>query len=111
MAIKVDTVVEPFVRRGLFDSPEKAVAEMARHYVLRQIEAHQETIHDLEHKYGMTLEQFEQYLQVRSNTLAENADAQLNHGLMKEEEDGLDWKIATEMLFNWLGLMHEVSKP
>jgi len=110
MTVKVDTVVEPFVRRGLFDTPEKAVAAMARQYVLHQIEAHQGTIQGLEHKHGMTFEQFERYLQVRSNTLAENPDTQLNQSLMEEEEDAFDWKVATEMLSNWLGLMHEVNE-
>ncbi len=109
MTINLNTVVEPFVRRGLFDTPQKAVTEMARQYVLRQIEVHQETIQSLEQKYGMTFEQFEQYLQARSKTLIEEPDAQLNQAVMQEEEDAFDWKVATEMLSNWLGLMHEVN--
>jgi len=38
MSNSVVEIVEPFVRRGLFASPEKAVAKMAHDYVLRQIE-------------------------------------------------------------------------
>jgi len=30
--------------------------------------------------------------------------------VMKEEEDALDWKIATEMLQSWLGLQTEVGQ-
>ena len=38
MSPELTAVVEPFVRRGLFPNAETAVAEIARDYVLRQIE-------------------------------------------------------------------------
>jgi hypothetical protein len=58
MTDQVASVVEPFVRRGLFPSPEKAVAEMARDYIRRQIQHYQSVIEGLQAKYGMTYDQF-----------------------------------------------------
>ena len=48
MSEQVFSVIEPFVRRGLFDSPEQAVAEMARDYVLHQVERYQTIIAGLQ---------------------------------------------------------------
>ncbi len=109
MNSQVESTVEPFVRRGLFSTPEQAVAEMARDYVLHQIERYRTIIEKLQVKYGMTYEQFEAYLGSRSARLAENPDPVLNRAVMAEEEDALDWKIAREMLMSWLGLQTEVG--
>lgn len=108
MTDQVAAVIEPFVRRGLFDSPEKAVTEMARDYVLRQIERYQAIAESLQAKYGMTYEQFEVYLKARSATLAATPNLTLNQAVVAEEEDALDWKIAREMLQSWFGLQAEV---
>jgi hypothetical protein len=105
----IAAVVEPFVRRGLFASPEKAVAEMARDYVLRQIEQYRAVDERLQAKYGMTYEQFEAYLKSRSATLAAASNPTLNQAVMAEEEDAQDWKLAREMLQSWLGLQSEVG--
>jgi hypothetical protein len=43
MSPELTAVVEPFVRRGLFPSAETAVAEIARDYVLHQIECYRAT--------------------------------------------------------------------
>jgi len=102
-------IVRPFVRRGLFASAEKAVAQMARDYVLRQIERYRAVDDRLQTKYGMTYEQFEAYLQSRSDALATAPDPALNQAVMMEEEDGADWKLAREMLHSWLGLQGEVA--
>lgn len=110
MSDQVTTVIEPFVRRGLFASPEQAVVEMAQDYVLRQIERHRAAIERLQTKYGMNYEQFNAYLKSRSATLVTGPNPALGKAVMKEEEDALDWKIATEMLQSWLGLQSEVGK-
>jgi hypothetical protein len=109
MTDQVAAVIEPFVRRGLFASPEKAVAEMARDYVLRQIERYRSVTESLQAKYGMTYEQFEAYLKSRSATLSASPNPSLNQAVIAEEEDALDWKIAREMLQSWLGLQVEVG--
>lgn len=109
MTDQVAAVVEPFVRRGLFASPEKAVAEMARDYVLRQVERYRTVTESLQAKYGMTYEQFEAYLKSRSATLSLSPNPTLNQAVIAEEEDALDWKVAREMLQSWLGLQAEVS--
>lgn len=107
MSHSVTTIVEPFVRRGLFANPEQAVLAMARDYVLRQIEHYQAVIQDLQSRYGMTYEQFNAYLQARSAALQAHPDPALNAAVMAEEEAALDWKIAREMLQSWLGLQSE----
>ncbi len=109
MINSIAAVVEPFVRRGLFASPEKAVAEMARDYVLRQIEQYRAVVERLQAKYGMTYEQFEAYLRSRSATLAAAPSPTLNRAVMTEEEDAQDWKLAREMMQSWLGLQSEVT--
>lgn len=103
------SVIKPFIQRGLFESPEKAVAEMARDYVLRQIEHYQAVVEALQTKYGMNYDQFEAYLRARSATLTSNPSSALNQAVMAEEEDALDWKVAQEMLNSWLGLRQEVG--
>lgn len=110
MSNQVITVIEPFVRRGLFASPEQAIVEMAQDYILRQIEHHRATIERLQTKYGMNYEQFNAYLRSRSATLVTTPSQTLGKAVMKEEEDALDWKIAIEMLQSWLGLQSEVGK-
>ncbi len=107
---QVATVVDPFVRRGLFPSPEQAVVEMARDYVLRQIERHRATIERFQVKYGMNYDQFNAYLKSRSATLMTAPTPALGKAVMQEEEDALDWKIAIEMLQSWLGLQLEVGR-
>ena len=105
----VTDIVTPFVRRGLFATPEKAVVEMAQDYVLHQVEKYRAVDDRLCAKYGMTYEQFEAYLKSRSATLAAAPAVALNQAVMLEEEDAHDWKIAREMLTSWLGLQSEVA--
>ncbi len=109
MSSRVASVIEPFVQRGLFANPEQAITEMARDYVLRQIERYRATIENLQAKHGMTYEQFEAYLKSRSALLQANPNPALNQAVMAEEEDALDWKIAREMLTSWLGLQAEAG--
>lgn len=103
MSSQMNSVVEPFVQRGLFANAEQAVAEMARDYVLRQIERYRATIENLQAKHGMTYEQYEAYPKSRSALLQADPNPGLNQAVMAEEEDALDWKIAREMLTSWLG--------
>ena len=77
--------------------------------ILRQIETYRASSAALQAKYGMTYEQFEAYLQARSATLAAVPNPALNQAVMAEEEDAFDWKIAREMLANWLGLRAEAG--
>lgn len=110
MSPELAAVVEPFVRRGLFPNAETAVAEIARDYVLRQIERYRALEESYQARYGMTYEQFDEYLRARAHTLSESPNPALNQAIMAEEEDALDWKIAREILQSWLGLEHEVTQ-
>lgn len=109
MAATVESVLEPFVRRGLFATPEGAVRQMARDFVLRQIEFHRNEITTLETKYGMHYEQFNQYLATRSHILVESPNPALGQAIMLEEDDALTWKSSIEMLEAWLGLRAEAE--
>ena len=109
MTAQVTALLSPFVKRGLFDSPETAVATLARDYTLQKIARHQAVIEHLQKKYGMSYAQFEAYLAARSSTLAAASSLQLSQALMEEEDDALDWKIAQDMLTQWLGLQSEVT--
>jgi hypothetical protein len=100
-------VVDPLVRRGLFASPEQAVVEMTREYILRQTERYRAIIEALQAKHGMTRVQFEAYLKARCETLSSSPSPALSRAVMDEEEDALDWKVAQEMLESWLGLREE----
>lgn len=109
MSEQVATLLSPFVKRGLFDSPEKAVVTLVRDYTLHQIERHQKVMEQLQNKYGMSYEQFAAYLEARSIALTESPSPELSQALMEEEEDAFDWKVAHDMLINWLGIQTEVA--
>ncbi len=108
MSTQISAVIDPFVQRGLFESPEKAVSTMAYDYVLHQVERYQMRIAHLEKKYGMDYKQFDAYLKARSKTLATSPNRKLNQAIMLEEDDALSWKVARDMLASWLGVQTEV---
>ena len=108
------TQVEALIKRNIFASEEEALQELVRDYVLRQMSVFQEEVRQFEHKYGMSFQQFNQYLHERSILLENKALPQdqlkaLNTLVMQEEDDCLDWKAARELLENWLGLRQEVG--
>jgi len=102
--------MEPFVQRGLFPSAEAAIAEIVRDYTLRQIERYRAMESEFEARYGMSFEQFEDYLQARARTLQERPSVALGRAMMAEEDDAQEWKMAREMAQSWLGLQHEVTQ-
>jgi hypothetical protein len=110
MSPELTAVVESFVQRGLFPNAETAVAEIARDYVLRQVDRYRAIEATFQAHYGMTYEQFDDYLRARSETLRQDPSPALNQAIMSEEDDALDWKIARDMVRSWLGLQHEVSR-
>ena len=110
MSPELTAVVDPFVRRGLFPNAEVAVAEIARDYVLRQVERYRAIEASFQARYGMTYEQFDEYLRARSKTLSEAPSPALNRAVMIEEDDALEWKIARDMVRSWLGLQREVAQ-
>ncbi len=82
---------------------------MARDYITRHVEENRTTIEHLQSKYGMTYEQFSIYLQARADILAQKPNPVLNEVVMQEEEDALVWKIARDMLKNWLIIQAEAN--
>jgi len=108
------TPVELLLKRNIFASEEEAISELVREYILRQVDALQTEVHQFERKYGMSFQQFHQYLHERSallekKSLSANQLEALNAAIMQEEDDWLDWKAARALLENWLGLRQEVE--
>lgn len=103
------TIIKPFIQRGIFANQEGAIAEMARTYIVQQIQEYQQTIDTLQSRYGMNYEQFGSYLQLRANELMNNPTKMLNQAIMHEEDDALEWKAAREMQSSWLGLQVEAG--
>jgi hypothetical protein len=102
MSQNIADIVHPLIENGLFDNAESAVKDLMTDYVLRQVEHYRDIIQKLEKKHGMSYHQFNKYLEERSKKIKGNKVLQQN--FMLEEDDAQDWKIATEMLNNWLGL-------
>jgi hypothetical protein len=113
MNTTVSAVMEPLIRRKIFLTEEEAVRSLLREYILQQISALRQELAGFERKYSMRFEQFAEYLHERS-LLLEESDLSpeqrqiLGQAIMQEEDDWLDWKVAREMLENWLGLHQEV---
>ncbi len=108
------TIVEPLVKRKLFATTEEAVRKLMQDYTFRQVSSCQRQIAKLERKYGMNFTRFTQYLHERGamlqfKELSPEQRQSLGRALMAEEDDWLDWKVATEMLQSWLGLREEVA--
>lgn len=110
MSLALTSVMEPLVRRGLFPNAEVAATEIVRDYVLRQIERYRAIELALETRYGMTFEQFEEYLKARSQALQEQPILALGQAVMEEEDDAQEWKMAREMAHSWLGLQNEIKR-
>ncbi len=115
MNTAVSAVMEPLIKRKVFVTEEEAARSLLRQYVLQQVGALQRELTRFEHKYAMRFEQFTEYLHERSVLLEEGEFPPeqrqvLGQAIMQEEDDWLDWKVAQEMLENWLGLHPEVVR-
>ena len=55
----------------------------------------------------MNYHQFNKFIEERSQKIKDNEA--LRQNFMLDEEDALDWKIAAEMLNNWLGLRKKTA--
>ena len=110
----VSVVIEPLIKRRIFTTEEEAIRELTREYILKQLDALQQKISHFEQKYGMHLNQFDDYLHEKAVLLL-NGDfspeqrRSLGQAIMQEEDDWLEWKASKEMLENWLGLRQEVA--
>lgn len=102
MSQNIAEIVQPLVEKGLFENAEIAVRNLMIDYTLHQVGHYQEIIRKFEQKYGMNYGQFNKYLSEHARKVG--SDKQFEKRIMIEEEDALDWKIATEMLESWLGL-------
>jgi hypothetical protein len=112
----VETILDPLVKRKLFNTPEDAARKLARNYILQQIETYNQRIAEFERKRGMSFEQFTRYTAERTAHLRNPGDMSpeklqiLSQDIMRDEDDWLDWKVAEEMLESWLGLGAETKQ-
>ena len=93
------SILQPLVTRHIFPDEESAARELARDYILHQIETLANTTKEFRARYGMPLEQFETYLHERSQLLVsgsldESRRQLLGQNIMREEDDWLEWKAA-----------------
>jgi len=51
----------------------------------------------------------ERSMMLKSDSLSEDQRQALGRAIMQEEDDWLDWKVAQEMLDNWIGIRQEVA--
>ncbi|MBN2088938.1 hypothetical protein JW964_04970 [candidate division KSB1 bacterium] len=107
MSQELVKIIQPLVDSGLFENAETAVRDLLIDYVLHQVKCYRTIIEKFEQKYSMNYSQFNQYLAHRAKNLPQKSSASKN--FMLEEEDALDWKIATEMLQSWLGIQERHS--
>jgi hypothetical protein len=108
MSQNLAEIVHPLVDNGLYANAEAAVKDLMAGHVLHQIEHFRAIGEKFEKKYGMKYAQFNDYLEERAKKLTNDSASQKR--FMLEEEDALDWKVATEMLESWLGLKGKGSK-
>jgi len=108
MSQDIAEIVYPLIENGLYEDAESAVKDLMVDYVLRQIEHYRNIIQNLEKKHGMNYHQFNKYVEERSKTIKGNKA--IHQNFMLEEEDALDWKIASEMLNSWLGLRGKTTR-
>ena len=102
MPQEIANIVSPLIENGMFEDAETAVKKLMLDYILHQIHHYQSKIKKFEKKYNMDYHYFNQYLKERAKKVV--SDKSLHQSFMLEEEDALDWKIATDMLESWLGL-------
>jgi len=102
MAQNITDIVSPLVENGMFENAETAVKNLMLDFILHQIHEYEVKIKKFEKKYKMNYYHFNLYLNERAKNVV--SDKSLHRSFMREEEDALDWKIATEMLESWLGL-------
>lgn len=107
MSQKLAEIINPLVEKGLFENAETAVRNLMLNFVLQQIERNRTISQKFENKYGMPYFHFNKYLAERAKNLSLKSSA--HKSFMLEEEDGLDWKIATEMLESWIGLKEKAN--
>lgn len=115
MTAIASAVIQPLIKRNIFRSEEEAVQVLLREYILHQIAELQQQIEHFRRKYGMEFQQFIEYLHTRSELLQNGALSpeqrqKLGQAVMQEEDDWIDWKAATEMLENWLGIRQETAQ-
>ena len=114
MNANINKTIKLLVKRKIFKTEEEAIQSLLRDYIMGQIAGLRREIARFERKYGMSFQQFSDYIHDRSVLLEKNnlpADqcVNLNRTIMDEEDAWLDWKVAREMLDNWLGISEEIA--
>jgi hypothetical protein len=114
MNANINKTIKLLVKRKIFKTEEEAIQSLLRDYIMGQIAGLRREICRFERKYGMSFQQFSDYIHDRSvllekGNLPADQRVNLNRTIMDEEDAWLDWKVAREMLDNWLGISEEIA--
>lgn len=114
MNVSINKAINFLVKREIFQTEEEAIKSLVRDYILKQIAGLRKEISNFRRKYGMSFTQFSDYIHDRSallekSNLGAKQRLNLSRAIMREEDAWLDWKVAQEMLDNWLGISKEIS--
>jgi hypothetical protein len=78
-------------QKKIFNTEEKAIQDLTREYILRQIAAFKRKIGRFERKYGMRFQQFSDYLHERSALLEKDGlSVEQRQTIMQEEDKWLE---------------------
>ncbi len=92
----IPVLTEPFVRAGLYPSPEKALKHIILDYVERQIAWAEAELRRYQRKYGQGFAEWTASLSGRA-TIA-------------DEDDWMEWEATRDMLKGWRQVRTEVEQ-
>jgi len=92
---KIESLVKPFVKLGIYDSPEKFIRDMISKFVSDRIDYYKKVIETFESKYKMSLAEFTKKLKGRAT--------------LKLEDDWMEWESAVNMLVAWKRAVKETD--
>ncbi|MGC9396215.1 MAG: hypothetical protein ACP5J4_15335 [Anaerolineae bacterium] len=100
MTITLDRVTsiltEPFVRTGVYSSPEQALKHIFLDYIQRQINWAKVELRRYEQRHGETFEEWTQALSGKA-TIA-------------EEDEWMEWEATQDMLAGWQQIKTEIEQ-
>jgi hypothetical protein len=92
----ISLLTEPFVRAGLYTSPEQALKRIIIDHIERQIAWAEAQVHRYEQKYKRTFTEW-------SKSLAGQAS-------VADEDDWMEWEAALDMLESWQQVKIQVEQ-
>lgn len=92
----IPILTEPFVRAGLYPSPERALKHIILDYIERQIAWAEAEIQRYEQQYQCTFAEWSESLSGRAT--------------ITDEDDWMEWEATLDMLNGWRQIKAEVEQ-